>query len=310
MPHHYHLFGLTIASDLELPELLSAPSDVPVDIHVLLEPLSEHIDESLRLTHPTFFHPNIQFGQGVFQMEVDGVARYRVEGGSRILVAPVASAVDIDLRAYLLGTAIGVLLHQRRLLPLHVCAVALDGQVHAFCGQSGAGKSTLAAAFHLHGYPMLSDDVGVVVPTPDGRVMFYPGFPRIKLWRDTLNHFDIDQKPLVRDVSRADKFHLALHELFGCTPMPLRRLYALERGEACSSPKVDFVGKPQAVGLLIEHTYRTELVRDAGDAKSHLQQCARVAQSIGCFRFTRPWNLGREDETFDFIAKHMKSEGV
>ena len=58
MPHHYHLFGLTIASDLELPELLSAPSDVPVDIHVLLEPLSERIDESLRLTHPTFFHPN------------------------------------------------------------------------------------------------------------------------------------------------------------------------------------------------------------------------------------------------------------
>jgi hypothetical protein len=70
------------------------------------------------------------------------------------------------------------------------------------------------------------------------------------------------------------------------------------------------VGKPQAVGLLIEHTYRTELVRDAGDAKSHLQQCARVAQSIGCFRFTRPWDLGREDETFDFIASHMKSEGV
>ena len=310
MPHQYHLFGLTIASDLELPELLPAPSGVPVDIQVLIEPFSKQIDESIRLTHSAFFHPNIQFGHGVFQMDVDGVARYRVEGGSRILVSPSVGVADIDLRAYLLGTAVGVLLHQRRLLPLHVCAVAIDGQVHAFCGQSGAGKSTLAAAFHLHGYPMLSDDVGVVMTKPDGQVLFYPGFPRIKLWRDALNHFDIDEKPLVRDVSRADKFHLALHGSFGIEPMPLRRLYALERGEACSSPKVDPVNKLQAVGLLIEHTYRTELVRDVGDAKNHLQQCARVAQTIGCFRFTRPWDLGREDETFDFIARHMKSEDV
>jgi hypothetical protein len=276
----------------------------------LLEPFSKQIDESLRLTHSAFSHPNIQFGRGVFQMDVDGVARYRVEGGSRILVSPSVGAADIDLRAFLLGTAIGVLLHQRRLLPLHVCAVVIDGRVHAFCGQSGAGKSTLAAAFHLHGYPMLSDDVGVVAPAPDGRVMFYPGFPRIKLWRDTLNHFVIDEEPLLRDVSRADKFHLPLHGSFGCEPMPLARLYALERGDPCSEPKVEPVSKPQAVGLVIEHTYRMELVRDVGDAKNHLQQCARVAQSIRCFRFIRPWDLGREDEAFDFIVSHMKVKDV
>ena len=305
MAHHYHLFGLNIASDMELPELLPTPPGAQVDIQILLEALSERIDESLRLAHPVFFHPNIQYGQGVFQMEVDGVGRYRVEGGSRILVSPSAGAADNDLRAYLLGTAIGVLLHQRRLLPLHVCAVAIDGQVHAFCGQSGAGKSTLATAFHLNGYPLLSDDVGVVVPTPDGRVMFYPGFPRIKLWRDALTHFAIDEMPLVRDVSRADKFHLALHGSFDCEPLPLRRLYALERGEVCSSPTVENMSKPQTVGLLVEHTYRTELVRDVGDARTHFQQCARVAQSIDCFKFKRPWDLTRGNESFAFIVKHM-----
>ena len=37
----------------------------------------------------------------------------------------------------------GALLMQRKILPLHGSAIAIDGKAYAFVGDSGAGKSTL-----------------------------------------------------------------------------------------------------------------------------------------------------------------------
>ena len=69
---------------------------------------------------------------------------------------------DANIRLYLLGSAMGVLLHQRGLLPLHANAVEIDGKAFAFMGASGSGKSTLAAWFHDHGYRIIADDVCAV----------------------------------------------------------------------------------------------------------------------------------------------------
>ncbi|EWG98231.1 hypothetical protein [Halomonas sp. BC04] len=87
---------------------------------------------------------------------------------------------------YLLGTALGALLHQRHWFPLHVSALATPSGAWAFTGESGAGKSTLAAWLHHHcGWPLISDDVAVVKP---GEMIprLHPGPPRLKLWQDAL----------------------------------------------------------------------------------------------------------------------------
>ena len=53
----------------------------------------------------------------------------------------------------------GAILMQRKILPLHGSAIAIDGKAYAIVGDSGAGKSTLASAFLNKGYQLLSDDV-------------------------------------------------------------------------------------------------------------------------------------------------------
>ena len=53
----------------------------------------------------------------------------------------------------------GAILMQRKILPLHGSAIAIDGKAYAIVGDSGAGKSTLASAFLKRGYQLLSDDV-------------------------------------------------------------------------------------------------------------------------------------------------------
>ena len=303
MTFSYQLFGFNIASDIVCPELTPALAEVCPDVRFTLENLSEEIEQAGR-SYPRSYL-KLQFGLGVFQFEVPGIARYRIEGGDTIRVSPLANALEADVRPYLLGTGMGALLLQRRMLPLHVCAVAVNGHAYAFCGPSGAGKSTLALAFHRHGIPLLCDDVGLAVPQKDGSVLFYPGFPRVKLWRDTLGHFNIDETPLSRDVSRANKFHMEINNSFCARPLPLGGLYALERSEPNSAPRIEHQDRHQAIGMLIEHTYRTELIRDLGDARVHLQQCAAIAKSIPTFKFFRPWNLGATEQSLQFILEHF-----
>ena len=81
---------------------------------------------------------------------------------AEIVAEPRQGVPDSNVRLFLLGSAMGALLHQRGLLPLHTNAVEVGGRAFAFMGKSGAGKSTLAAWFHDRGFRIVADDVCVV----------------------------------------------------------------------------------------------------------------------------------------------------
>ena len=296
----YTIYGLTVASELACPELLPAVGDGSPDVAVLLGRVPE------RIADPLHDDGHLQIGPGAFQVLIDGVARYRVTGGRTVVVDPLAGADEGDVRLYLLGTVLGAALHQRGRLPLHGAAMAVDGRVHVFCGDSGAGKSTLAAALNRRGLPLLCDDVGVVAPEADGTVRFFPGFPRLKLWRDTLDHFGIDPRPLVRDRTRTAKYHLRLRAAFHSQPLPLAGVYLLDRAEADAPPTVEPLTRYETIATLIAHTYRRALVRRIGDPAGHLHQCARIAARVAGYRFRRPWSLARLDESAERLLEPVR----
>lgn len=302
MPYRYHLYGLNIDSALPCPELFAqtGPQTANPDCAWQLAHLGPELDQA------SFANARVQIAPGVYQFLIDDVARYRIEHGERILIDPAPDAAEGDVRLWLLGTALGALLHQRGLLPLHVSALALDGAAYAFCGDSGAGKSTLAAALHRRGLALLTDDVGLAVPQADA-VRFYPGFPRIKLWRDALAHFGLDHRPLIRDLTRTDKFHLRLEEGFHPEPLPLRRLYVLERS-ADAATHIQPVRGHEAIDLIRAHTYREGLARRLGRAADHLTACGRIAQRVAVFRFQRPWDLARIDAGIDALLEHLHTK--
>lgn len=304
MPYHYTAYGLAIASEVECPELLAPESlaSAPpgrADVTITLADIPARID------HPRHVTPRVQIGDGLFQLELEGVARYRAVAGREILVAPSPGAAAEDLRLFLLGTVFGALLHQMGRLPLHAAAVEADGRAWAFCGRSGAGKSTLSAALNRFGYPLLCDDVGVVVPGEDGTPLFYPGFPRIKLWRDALEHFDIDPGELTRDWSRADKYHLHLHDTFHHRPLPLGGVYFLERGDDDAPPAFQPLKPAEGVQLLMRDIYRRRIARRAGDTQLLFQRCAGLADRVPLRRFLRPWALARLDESLRALADDL-----
>lgn len=91
--------------------------------------------------------------------QVADTAIFAIQNGDTIQVSPMAGADEAKIRLFLLGTCMGALLMQRKILPLHGSAIAIDGKAYAFVGHSGAGKSTLASAFINKGFQLLSDDV-------------------------------------------------------------------------------------------------------------------------------------------------------
>jgi hypothetical protein len=296
----YTIFGLTVDSQLECPELMPGLADAAPDFRIVQDDFPEQLEGATQRTRYS------QYAPGTYQLQIDQVARYRVEGGRVIRVNPDPRAAEGDVRLWLLGTCLGALIYQRGLLPLHVSAVAVDGQAFAFCGESGAGKSTLAAALHRQGFPLLTDDVGLAVPGAAG-VLLHPGMPRIKLWRDTLQEFELADTPgLIRDLTRTDKFHVPVHQGFQPSALPLAGIYVLQRAPD-DQIRIERVSGHKAIGFIRENSYRPWFPIMLGGAEEHLHSCAQVNVSAGVYVFERPWNLARLEPALAVLIGHMQS---
>jgi hypothetical protein len=208
--YDYSTFGLHLRSEIEIHEfgrVISGLEDVlRPDIEIAVGPMPDSVDHLA----PLGAHMAISSSAALFR--VPDVARYLVEEGRRVLIEPLHDASSLEVRAYLLGTALGALLHQRRMIPLHVSVVASPRGLLAFSGPSGAGKSTIAAALHLeHGWPILTDDLAVMDgPSDAPRLRF--GVRRLRLWKDAIAELGVTSEPKSRVIDREDKFQFDLVE--------------------------------------------------------------------------------------------------
>ena len=113
MKFFYHAFGLVIESQIECPELMSDAGQPISDVLVRVGTTPTHLDHSLMLGDW------IEGCAGQILLKIAGVANYWVHDGREIVVDAVNGASLEDVRIYLLGSAMGAVLHQRGLLPFH-----------------------------------------------------------------------------------------------------------------------------------------------------------------------------------------------
>lgn len=170
----YHAYGLNIASDLECQELLAGDGAAP-DVRVRSGPVPAG------LASPPAQGVAYQAAPDQFLLDIEHVARFFIHNSNEIVIERAPEAADGDIRSFLLGSVIGVLLHQRGMLPLHASAIATARGAVAFAGEVGCGKSTLAAALHRRGYRVLADDVCAVSLNGAGQPIVTPAYPQLNL---------------------------------------------------------------------------------------------------------------------------------
>jgi hypothetical protein len=298
MLYRYQVYGLTLESEIECPELAPAPAEAAADVRIRVGPVEPDLEGGVKVGQRR------QVAPGIYQLWAEGIARYRAEGGHTIWVDPEPSADPADIRAFLLGTLLGITVFLGGRLPLHACAVEVEGQAVAFCGHSGAGKSTLAAALHRRGFRVLTDDLGVVAPG-DGKPLFYAGFPRIKLWREALQYFGLDPANMTRDLTREDKFHWHLDGVLNPIPLRLQRLYVLEKSPD-EQTRIEPLQGSLALAALAANTLGGKHANLLGMASRHLVQCSAVAGNIEVYRYCRPWRMSSLDLSLTAVLDHIK----
>lgn len=242
-------------------------------------------------------------------LTVDGVGRFLVRGGREIVVEPAPEASERNVRLFLLGSALGILCHQRGLLPLHANAVLIDGAAVAFAGPSGIGKSTLAAYFARAGYPVLCDDVCVVGFDAAGRPHAWPGLPRLKLWREAALAFGHEPATLDRAVDGFDKFQLPLSQEGERRSARLRRVYLLARAEADTPAAIVRLRGHRAMEAVMAQTYRHEYLAPMGLTAKNFSHCAALLAATEVYEARRAWGYDVFESEVRALEAHMRAGG-
>lgn len=284
----YRIFGLTLGSAFPLPSLeparIEAP-DGPVEVQIvegaLPAPTSRIVVDEMTVQ---------PCGEGDLLLDIPEAGRFLVERGERVVVAPAPGATPAQVHSYLLGSVMGVVLHQRGVLPLHGNGVVLNDTAFMFCGDSGAGKSTLAAFFQSRGLDLLTDDLCAVRLEAEGRAVVAAGIPRLKLWRDALDSLGQPRSEMTPVPWETEKFELRAGR-------PLSGVYRIggvfhlrEAGPDRPAGIATETGIG-AMNVVTANIYRRRLADLAGCSAHYLAMTASVLKTTPVLSMNRQWGF-------------------
>jgi hypothetical protein len=239
---HYRAYGLTVGSDVELPEL--PDQDRPAReaeprVQVTLASPAEIAPSrqwfrTCELPNGEPFLSCAKVDDG-YILRYEGLADFFVaHDGSEIrCVRPHPGIEPSTLRHLLLDQAFPMALSAAGREVLHATAVATPYGACAFVGPTGSGKSTMAAAFLDRGCPALADDCLVLEERE--RVFATPAYPGLRLWRDAFEALSRDSDRSMAVAGYTSKTRLLGPRAIGnfpAAPVPLAGVYRLMREDS------------------------------------------------------------------------------
>lgn len=278
----YRAFGLNIISEFELSELIiNNNENEHIDVIINKADLSERWSQLAKADDMYVISKNL------FMFHIKDTAIFCVQDGGIITVSPVIGADEAKIRLFVLGTCMGTLLMQRKVLPLHGSAIAIDGKAYAFVGHSGAGKSTLASAFIGKDFQLLSDDVIAVTFSPDDIPMVMPAYPQQKLWQESLTGFGMETSRYQSIYDRETKYLVPVTDHFVTKPLPLAGVFELTKTDGSDTEIVPMKGLARLHALYC-HTFRSSLLERFELMDWHFKTSISISDRIQMYQLRRP----------------------
>ncbi|HYH18860.1 MAG TPA: tetratricopeptide repeat protein [Azospirillum sp.] len=299
--HEHWLCGWHVRSDLPLPELPPWQGEPGADgVDIRLGPAPE------RLPDATAIGPLLQVGpDGTGLLTAEGTARFLVREGRQVIVDTRKDPAAPELRPYLLGIVLGMLAHQRGLLPLHAGAVRVGGEAVVIAAPSGSGKSTLSAALMGRGHALLADDVSVIDTAAPGGPVLWPSVPRLRLHADSLDAVGIPLAGLAGDPVRKDKFQVRGLDRFHAGPLPLGAVYLLRRAQPGEEPGVERLHGPYAVKAAFDDIFGNRIPELLGRMPDQIRALIRLAGMVPVYRLKRSDDIGQLDALISTIESRV-----
>lgn len=298
----YKVFGLIVFSEIHFPELPQLiENEDSIDVVVKKADLAKLWCE---LVPPEKKYVVIE---DLFMFKVPNIATFCIRKGKEIIVSPIKGADKDQIRLFILGTCMGALLMQRKVLPLHGSALAINGKAYCVIGDSGAGKSTLASAFLNGGYQLLSDDVIAVSFADDNTPYVTPSYPQQKLWQESLKEFGLETGGYSPIFQRETKYMVPVLSKFSNEQLPLGGVFELMKtvGDRIEIRRIE---RLQAVQTLFLHTYRNFLIPKSGLMEWHFRTSVNILNHIDMYQLRRPCSGFTAHQLVSLVLHSLKKE--
>lgn len=224
-----------------------------------------------------------EYGNGSgYELAYSDGARFVLNATADRMWGTAAPLNPEELSLYFLGPIMGFLLRRRHVTCLHASAVEIRNQAVLFSGHAGYGKSTTAAALALRGVPVLTDDISPLQLTK-GYYWVIPGYPRVCLWPDTVAKLLGHEDCLPRLIPTWEKRYLPLDGMrakFGSQEKRVGLIYLFgERSSATNAPRIEEMGRKEALLALVQNTYMNWLI-DREQRAEEFDALSRLVQQI------------------------------
>ena len=189
-PYSYTICGLSIDSDIPLPELSTDNGRREADYR--FEAFTpENAPSCSWLHHYTLSNGSLWLslaGEGNnYHLNFSELAHFHVNTSAKtIRCYPIPDIPLTTITHLFLDMVIPLILSRQASLVLHGSAVLISGQMIAFLGETGQGKSTIAASLGQQGFPVVTDDCLVVEEKGD-QILGLPLYPSLRLWPEALS---------------------------------------------------------------------------------------------------------------------------
>jgi len=321
----HFIYGLSLQSNLALPGVPPCPDGPASHVEVVCGRLPESVESEQeseeiyprpRKAGSPFDHALLArrlVRSGDFWLSYADGTQFVLDGsGGRVWMSwPDALTLE-DAATYLLGPVLGFLLRLRGLLCLHASVVSVDGFGIALAGPPGAGKSTLAAAFAEAGFPVLSDDVAPIMSgggSDSDALMVQPGYPRLRLWPDSLRALYGATESFARITPTWDKRHVELGQgsrQFVDRPSPLAAIYMLDNAPG-NGPAIEETGPRDALIALVANTTANYLL-SARQRAVEFGQLDHVARAVPVRRVRPPADVRRAPELCAAVTRDFRQQ--
>jgi hypothetical protein len=303
--YYYKAFGLVFKSCLEHPEFLLQPETSNPDCLIIFGEVPQ------KLIKPDFAGGVYQSKGRQFLLRFEHVGRYLIENGETITIEMKPGATERETIVFLWASAVAVLLHQRGRIIVHGSSIMTGEHAVIFSGPSGSGKSTIASTFVTKFNSLIiSDDISAIAIDPAGVPVVLPGYPLMKLWRDSSDSLGLewDDTRLIR--SSVNKMIVNINDRFVEHPVPLCQFYMLSyknNGPAVINEVNGFKKMELLVGKIFRKNY---LKGEESGTLDIFTEASKILPKIRICTLQRMQGISHLDETIEMIRQDLLHSGI